>query len=128
MKKLIVIISAIALISSCNQKSEKQFDAKNLTGVWRIDQYDINGTVLEHESIGKPMIEFRGDEYLINTSGVVEKGRFTVEDSTLKFDCTTNPDKPDNEFTITKLDTSEVEYYSLTEKNRMGVKLLRVSK
>lgn len=121
------LIIATLFFNSCDNKNKKGFNADNIIGVWVIDQYEINGTVLAHENIGKPKIEFRGDEYLINTAGEVEKGTYTISDSTLKLDCTTNPDKPDNSFTLTRLDSSLVEYYSQTDNNRMNVTLRKMN-
>jgi hypothetical protein len=130
MQKSIIIsalIIATLFLNSCDNKNKKGFNTDNIIGVWVIDQYEINGTVLPHESIGSPKIEFRGNEYLINTAGDVEKGNFSIKDSTLKFDCTTNPDKPDNSFTLTRLDSTIIEYYSQTENNRLNVTLRKMN-
>jgi len=121
------LIIATLFFNSCDNKNKKAFNEENIIGAWVIDQYEINGTVLPHESIGSPKIEFRGNEYLINTAGDVEKGTYTISDSTLKLDCTTNTDKPDNSFTLTRLDSTLVEYYSLTDNNRLNVTLRKMN-
>lgn len=121
------LIIATLFFNSCDNKNKKGFNEDNIIGLWVIDHYEINGTVLAHESIGSPKIEFRGNEYWINTAGAVEKGTYTISDSTLKLDCTTNPEKPDNSFTLTRLDTALVEYYSQTDNNRMNVTLRKMN-
>jgi|APTNR8051073442_1049403.scaffolds.fasta_scaffold51885_2 hypothetical protein len=122
-----VLLSIALFLNSCKNNSKSGFDTDNIIGLWMIDQYEINGTVLRHESIGSPRIEFRGNEYLINTAGDVEKGVYTISDSTLKLDCTSNPDKPDNVFTITRLDSALAEYHSVTDNNRLNVTIRKIN-
>ena len=116
-----LVIAFIFVLDGCKNKTQN-----NVTGLWAVEQYDINGTILPNESIGNPMIEFRGNQYMINTSGVVEKGNYSIKDSLLVFDCTSDPGKPDNQFVISHLDSVTLVYYSTTNNNKMIVSLRKM--
>ena len=71
----------VLLISICflNQASAQEVSKASLSGVWRIQSIQTNGIELFHSQLGNPKLEFNLEGgYLINVSGEVEKGKYSV--------------------------------------------------
>ena len=106
MKKLFVIVSVVSMCMIAATSPVK----KQLIGVWKIQTMEIKGTVMRHQEMGLPFIEFNDERgFMIKVGASFEKGRYTVKGNvvTLKF---VQPRKSIQQLTITKLDDRELDY------------------
>lgn len=111
----------IVLLMGCTRSHPE------LTGIWRVQSYAMNGTVIPGSNLGNPLYEFNDQGgYLIIASGVEEKGTFTLDDKLLTYHCTTQK-KPDQSFRITRMDSVYLEYEALNDSNQLIVKLIKTN-
>jgi hypothetical protein len=113
------IFLVIVLLIGCTRSNPE------LTGIWRVESYTMNGTVIQGSSLGNPLYEFNDQGgYLIMASGVEEKGTFTLDEKLLTYHCTSQQ-KPDQSFRITRMDSVYLEYEAVNDSNQLQVKLIK---
>lgn len=120
MKKSLPSIILLTLLYSCSNQNEK------LVGIWKMQEVSINGSSLYFEEIGMPYLEFnKKGGYMLEMSGVVEKGCYKVCDGKLTLKPKVEGKSP-QDLIIDSLGKDMVKYHSQTDKNRMDVVLFRV--
>jgi hypothetical protein len=120
MKKIIgLAVFTLIIISACTEKKSP------LTGIWKLQEVEINGSKLDFEDLGMPYLEFNNKGgYLLSMSGIDEKGNYTFKDDKLTLSSSVK-DKTSQILIVDKIDSNEVRYHSQTEQNRMDVWLVR---
>lgn len=126
MKKLLfvcVVFASIFLLTNCQNEGKEK-----LTGIWKLDVMDINNTPISGSSLGGWLWEFNDEGgYLINVAGAVEKGTYKLSKEKLTLSSVTNKDRPDQTYTIAKLDSASLNLVSATEKNKTSLTFIKVS-
>lgn len=124
MKKTLVILAAIILsITACTSKREQQ-----LHGLWKMESMDLNGTVIRGESLGRWMYEFNDKGgYMVDVSGVKEKGKYKLEEKKLTLTSLTFEDKPATTFDVVVFDSVNLELFSKTDNNQTRIKLVKIA-
>jgi uncharacterized protein (TIGR03067 family) len=106
MKKLRLIVPVLLLllvVVRCNRGNEK------LEGIWQLQKMNINGTELDATNMGNWHWEFNDEGgYMINMDGAIEKGTYKLKDKLITLKCTTNKEKPEIDYTITNLDSTQL--------------------
>ena len=123
MKKLFVIVSILAMSMIAATSPVK----KKLIGVWKIQTLEIKGTVMRHQEMGLPFIEFNDERgFMIKIGASFEKGRYSVNGNvvSLKF---VEPHKPTQLLTITKLDDRELDYTTTDSNGVTNVTSYRIT-
>lgn len=125
MKKICLttcIALAILFFTSCQNKAKEK-----LTGVWKLEIMDINNTPLQGSAFGRWLWEFNEEGgYLINVDGAVEKGRYIVDKDKLTLKSVTQKERPDQVFTIAKLDSANMNLVSATDKNTTSLTFIKL--
>ncbi|MES2620965.1 MAG: lipocalin family protein [Bacteroidota bacterium] len=116
------IALSFLLIASCENKAKEK-----LTGVWKLEIMDINNTPLQGSSFGRWLWEFNEEGgYLINVDGAVEKGTYKVDKDKLTLKSITQKERPDQVFTIAKLDSANMNLVSATDKNTTSLTFIKM--
>jgi hypothetical protein len=122
-KLTFVLLAAVLFLTQCNSK-----DADKLTGIWRLEYIEVNGTKLSSESLGKPMWEFNNKGgYLINIAGEKEKGEYKIKDGNITFSSITYKEKAPQTFLITTLDSNILKFESNTENNKVAIEFEKLN-
>jgi uncharacterized protein YqfA (UPF0365 family) len=110
MKKIIgLAVFTLIIISACTEKKSP------LTGIWKLQEVEINGSKLDFEDLGMPYLEFNNKGgYLLSMSGIDEKGNYTFKDDKLTLSSSVK-DKTSQILIVDKIDSNEVRYHSQTE-------------
>jgi hypothetical protein len=106
MRKFVVVLLLISLVSVSATIPLK----KKLIGVWKIDKISTKGTILRHDQLGQPYIEFNDEGgFLVKISAAHEKGRYHAKGYIvrLKF---LEPKKPEQILHITQISDTQMEY------------------
>ncbi len=115
---------AALLLFACNPKKGQ------LTGTWKIDKLEINGTALPGDAIGNPDVTFNGDgSYTMNIGTYTEKGNFILKGKELIYTYAQSrpaEDSPfvaksgvaDKVFAITEMDSAHIEYTANTKNDK----------
>ena len=118
MKRVIPFVILLMLVACVKTQTE-------ISGVWKVDSFTMNGLVIPGANLGSPLYEFNTEGgYMIMVSGVEEKGTFTLKDNTLTYHCTSQS-KPDQNFRIQRLDSLHLEYETTGDSNKLVVKMTR---
>lgn len=122
-KLTIVLFAAALFLTQCNSK-----ETEKLTGIWRLNYLEVNGTKLDAEALGKPMWEFNNKGgYLINIAGAKEKGEYKVKDENITFQSITYKEKAAQTFLITTLDSTTLKFESNTTNNKVVIEFAKVN-
>src|SRR5436189_70941 len=125
MKKSFVVvrvIESVMFLANCHSERKEK-----LAGIWKLDVMDINNTPISGSSLGSWLWEFNDEGgYLINIAGAVEKGTYKVDKEKLTLSSVTNKDRPDQIYTIVKLDSVLLNLTSATEKNKTTLSFIKV--
>ena len=120
MKQLITVTACCLLLMACRK------NVPAICGIWKVEYYQINGTMLKAADVGRPMMEFNDEGgYLINVSGAEERGTYKLQDNKLVLHAV-SAEKPDAEFVVTLLDSTQMEYEAKTDKNEMKARMVRI--
>lgn len=123
MKKALIALTVIIVsLTACTNKREQQ-----LLGIWKMESMDLNGTVIRGESLGRWLYEFNDKGgYMVDVSGVKEKGKYKLADKTLTLTSLTFEDKPATAFEVVVFDSVNLELFSKTENNQTRIKLVKI--
>ena len=106
MRKFVVLFLLISLFSVSSTIPLK----KKLIGVWKIDTISTKGTILRHDQLGQPYIEFNEEGgFLVKISAAHEKGRYHAKGDIVKLNFL-EPKKPQQILHITQISDSQMEY------------------
>lgn len=116
-----VLLFALFLANCSSEHKEK------LTGIWKLEVMDINNTPIRGSSLGNWLWEFNEEGgYLINVAGEVEKGTYKLDKETLTLSSMTNKDRPDQTYSIVKLDSVTLNLVSASEKNKTSLSFIKI--
>ncbi|MCW5907280.1 MAG: hypothetical protein KIS94_05440 [Chitinophagales bacterium] len=116
MKKLLattlLIVFALAL-QQCRNKQQEQ-----LTGIWQLDNMEINGTTLNGSSLGKWLWEFNDKGgYLVMVAGAKEKGKYSLKEGKLTMKSVDVKEKPETAYNVLLLDSAHLHLSAISDKN-----------
>jgi hypothetical protein len=113
---------ALILLSQCADKKKEQ-----LVGIWRLDKVNINGVEIPGNSLGNQLWEFNDNNgYLVMIAGAKEKGKFTLKENKLLLKSLTTENKPETEYRIEKLDSTEMHLAAEYDKNKSFFSFVKV--
>jgi hypothetical protein len=123
MKKLISSAAIlIFLLAGCHNEGKEK-----LTGIWKLEVMDINNTALRGSSLGNWLWEFNDKGgYLVNVAGAVEKGTYKIDKDKLTMKPVTPAERPEQIYTIAKLDSASLNLVTASEKNNTSLFFVRV--
>ena len=125
MKKFCIlfgVVLALCFLADCHHKSKEK-----LVGIWKLDVMDINHTQLRGSSLGNWLWEFNEEGgYLINIAGEVEKGIYKVDDKKLTLKSVTHKERPEQTYTVTKLDSANLNLVAVSEKNSTSLYFVKL--
>ena len=125
MKKAISVFSillSLLYLTNCNHESKEK-----LVGIWKLDIMDINHTPLRGSSLGTWLWEFNEEGgYLVNVAGQIEKGIYKISKDKLTLQSVTHKDRPDQTYTIAKLDSANLNLVSVTDKNTSSLSFVKL--
>ena len=106
--RVLVGLIIVLTITQCHSKEESK-----IAGVWQLSTAYINGSEIPGASMGNWLWEFNdAGGFLTDIGGMREKGIYTLKDSVLTIRLTNSKAKPNQIYTITRLDTSELDLKS----------------
>jgi hypothetical protein len=123
MKKLISSAAMlIFILAGCHNTGKEK-----LTGIWKLQVMDINNTALRGSSLGNWLWEFNDKGgYLANVAGAVEKGTYKIDKDKLTMKPVTPAERPEQIYTIAKLDSASLNLVTASEKNKTSLFFVRV--
>ena len=123
-RQLISFLTGLILILCLTQCGNK--DAKNLVGVWQLQQMNINGAVLSGKSLGNWLWEFNAvGGYLTDIAGMREKGKYYLKDSVLTLKIMMPKDGPTQVYKIVKLDSMQLDLFYYENRNRSTLHFIK---
>jgi hypothetical protein len=109
-------------LAACQTKSKEK-----LTGIWKLEVMDINNTPLRGNSLGNWMWEFNDEGgYLVNVAGAVEKGTYKVEKDRLTLKPVSPAKRPEQNYTIVKLDSVSLNLTTASEQNKTSLYFIKM--
>ena len=120
--RLLIGLIIVLTITQCHNKDESK-----IAGVWQLSTAYINGTEIPGGSMGSWLWEFNdAGGFLTDIGGMREKGVYTLKDSLLTIRLTSGKDKPNQVYTVTRLDTAELDLKS-REANQVRFRFIKRS-
>lgn len=123
MKKAVVLIAFVSLLffTQCNQRGDEK-----LTGVWQLEQMNINGTEMDGQSLGVWLWEFnREGGFLSNVAGNTEKGWYKLANNKLTVQITSEENRAEQVYSVSKLDSASFEIITTEGKNNGTLRFVR---
>lgn len=112
----------LLFITQCRSKEEKQ-----LTGIWKLETMNINGTEMSGASLGEWLWEFNDEGgYLVMVAGAKEKGKFKVKEGRLSMKSVTIAERPETTYEITQLDSAALKLKAVSDKNSSSLSFIKI--
>lgn len=128
MKKLffsVCILGSSLFLSQCGNPTKEK-----LQGIWRVEEVDLNGTVMDATSFGSWMWEFNEEGgYMVNLSGAKVKGTYTAKDKKLTLKPEAEKEQEASVYDIDTLTDKEMQLTTLSStKNKSTLRFIKTEK
>ena len=121
-KRLLSVCLLMLLLAACSDKQNQK-----IVGIWKLNTLEVNGVSIQGESLGNWLWEFNEEGgYLINVAGAIEKGRYTFDKNNLTLKSITSKDRPEQHYTVEKLDSTSLNLTSVTDKNTSKLNFVKI--
>ena len=112
----------IFLLTQCNHERKEK-----LEGIWQLQTLEINGTVLQGNSLGDWKWEFNEEGgYLTDVAGAREKGLYTLKGNKLILKSVTVKERPEQILNIVQLDSVRLDLVSADDKNKSALHFIKM--
>ena len=112
------------LLMQCNNKP-----AQLIEGSWQLQTLEINGTVLQGNTLGNWNWQFDNDGNYNTTVGKAkETGTYTLAENKLTLKSTTYSKRPELVLLVTELDSVQMNLVTAYEKNKTSLRFLKDGK
>ena len=117
-----IVIMSLLFFTQCESKTKRE-----LTGIWQLQTMNINGTVLDGNSLGNWLWEFNDEGgYLTSVAGVKEKGLYKLKSEILTLQSVTSKERPGQVYVVSHLDSLQMELVSDDKKNKTTLHFLKL--
>ena len=112
----------IFLLTQCNHERKEK-----LEGIWQLQTLEINGTILQGNSLGDWKWEFNEEGgYLTDVAGAREKGLYTLKGNKLILKSVTVKERPEQILNIVQLDSVRLDLVSADDKNKSALHFIKI--
>ena len=119
---IITSLLIIFLLTQCNHERKEK-----LEGIWQLQTLEINGTILQGNSLGDWKWEFNEEGgYLTDVAGAREKGLYTLKGNKLILKSVTVKERPEQILNIIQLDSVRLDLVSADDKNKSTLHFIKM--
>ena len=121
---VICLVLVSFLLMQCNNKPTQLIE-----GSWQLQTLEINGTVLQGNTLGNWNWQFDNDGNYNSTVGKAkETGTYTLAENKLTLKSTTYSKRPALVLLVTELDSVQMNLVTAYEKNKTSLRFLKDGK
>ncbi len=121
---VICLVLISFLLMQCNNKPTQLIE-----GSWQLQTLEINGTVLQGNTLGNWNWQFDNDGNYNSTVGKAkETGTYTLSESKLTLKSITYSKRPEQVLLVTELDSVQMNLVTAYEKNKTSLRFLKEGK